>query len=117
MSTATAKSIILSQPKVGQSDVTPTVTLPHTIDHGSDLSLVNVEIPGIDPSTVNVNFDNYVLHVECERGELRVPVDPTVDITKVKADIQWGLLTLRIPAPSLPASRTIRVNIHDTQKG
>jgi len=45
---------------------------------------------------------------------LTIPVDPTVDPAKIKADILWGMLTLSVPIPEPPVSRTIKVGIHDT---
>lgn len=116
MSSVTTKTLVLSQPKAGQTESTPTVNLPHTVSQEGQSTIINVEIPGIDPSTVEVEFDNNVLHVECERGEFSTAVDPTVDITKIKADIQWGMLTLVIPAPAPPVSRSIKVSIHDAAK-
>jgi HSP20 family molecular chaperone IbpA len=72
-----------------------------------------VEIPGIDPSTVNVEFDNNTLHVECASGVLTLPVDPTVDTGRIKANILWGMLTLTVPLPKPPEARSIRVSVYD----
>jgi HSP20 family protein len=44
---------------------------------------LKLEVPGIDPSTINVEFDNNTLHVECPRGVLTLPVDPSVDTNKI----------------------------------
>ena len=72
-----------------------------------------MEVPGIDPSTVGVGFEHSLLRVTCDRGELTLPIDPTVDVSKIKADILWGLLTLSIPLPEVPEARTIKVSVHD----
>lgn len=116
MSSVTTKTLVLSQPKAGQVDVTPTVILPHVITHEGLTTVIKIEVPGVDPSTVDVQFEYKTLRVGCERGELTVPVDPTVDASKIKADIQWGVLTLTVPAPAPPVSHNIKVSIHDATK-
>ena len=122
MSTVATKSLVLSQPKAGQvSEGVPVVTLPHTtISHVSEdgpaLSVTKVEIPGVDPSTVEVEFEGANIAVRCEKGHLIVPVQPGTDTSKIKADILWGVLTLSVPLPEIPAARPIKVSILDTVK-
>jgi HSP20 family molecular chaperone IbpA len=77
---------------------------------------VTVEIPGVDPSTVEVNFEGGQLQVKCEKGEASVSISPTVDTSKIEAEILWGILTLRIPLPKAPASRSIHIKTLDTPK-
>ena len=113
MSSTTTKNIILSQPKTGSVDVKSPAILPNTISHNGDCTVIKVEIPGIDPSTVDVSCENNVLHVQCECGSFTHSVDPTVDTSKIKADIQWGMLTLTIPVPPQPVARSIKINFHD----
>jgi HSP20 family protein len=113
MSSTTTKSLVLSQPKIGSvTEVAPT-SLPHRTFHDEHETVTEVEVPGIDPATVDVQFDHNILTVLCEKGQLTIPVEPTVDTSKVKADIKWGMLTLRVPKPEVPPSRSIRVSIHE----
>ena len=114
MSSTTTRSLVLSQPKAGQGDNTQVHTLPHTTIQTESHTEVRVEVPGIDPSTVEVGFDNGLLVVRCDKGELTLPLAPTIDVSKVVADIKWGLLTLLIPLPEIPEARSIKVSIHDT---
>jgi HSP20 family molecular chaperone IbpA len=65
---------------------------------------------------VDVQFEGNTLFIKCERGELNLPVNPTIDTAKIKADIQWGMLTLTVPLPTPPESRSIRVSVHDAVK-
>lgn len=116
MSQVATKSIILSQPKATQGDVTPAPTLPYTTTTHDTFSEIKVEIPGVDPSTVSVDFEDGSLFVRCESGVLETPIDPTVNLSKVKADILWGMLTLVIPHPDQPAPRSIKIGLHDTAK-
>ena len=116
MSQVVNKSLLLSQPKSGQAEVDPIITLPHTSTLTENATEIKVEIPGVDPSTVDVQFEENTLFVKCERGELTLPVNPTIDTTKIKADILWGMLTLTVPLPTPPESRSIKVSVHDALK-
>ena len=113
MSSTTTKSILLSQPKIGFAPDTTTVPLAHSTHQVDTATIVEIEIPGVDPATVDVQCDSNNLTVSCSKGKLTVPVDPTVDTSKIKADIQWGMLVLHIPAPEVPQTRAIKVSIHD----
>jgi hypothetical protein len=113
MSSVTTKNIILSQPKTGLIDVKPLAILPSTTSNNEDYTVFQVEIPGIDPSTVDVSCESNILRVQCERGSFTHSVDPTIDTSKIKADIQWGMLTLSIPLPPQPVARSIKINFHD----
>jgi HSP20 family molecular chaperone IbpA len=114
MSNTNTRNLVLSQPKAGQSDVVQVLTLPHTTIQTETSTEVKVEVPGVDPSTIGVGFEHSLLQVSCDRGELTLPIDPTVDVSKIKADILWGLLTLSIPLPEAPEARTIKVSVHDS---
>ena len=112
-----SKSLVLSQPKSGQGEVGPTVvTLPSTTVTREDATEVKVEIPGVDPSTVQVEFEGHTLRIRCEKGELTLPLNPNTDTSKITADILWGMLTLTIPLPAPPAIGSIKVSIHDVAK-
>ena len=114
MANTSSKNILLSQSKIGQNDQVQVLNLPHTTIEGEKAIVVKIEVPGIDPSTIHVGFEDNHLQVSCDKGELSIPVDPTVDTSKIKADILWGLLTLSIPLPEAPEARTIKVSIHDS---
>ena len=113
MSNTTTRNLVLSQPKATQGDNIQVLTLTHVTIQAETSTEVKVEVPGIDPSTIGVGFENNLLHVHCDRGELTLPIDPTVDVSKIKADILWGMLTLSIPLPEIPEARTIKVSVHD----
>jgi HSP20 family molecular chaperone IbpA len=113
MSSTSTRNLVLSQPKAGQGEGIQVTTLPHTSVQTATTTEVKVEVPGIDPSMISVGFESNLLQVHCDRGELTLPVGPTVDVSKIKADVIWGLLTLSIPLPEAPESRVIKVSIHD----
>jgi len=113
MADTNTKNIILSQSKVGQGDDTRIPTLSHTVIRNETSTEVKVEVPGVDPNSIVVGFDNNQIQVQCERGSFSLAVDPTIDPSRIRADIVWGMLTLQIPVPQPPVSRSIKVNIHD----
>jgi HSP20 family molecular chaperone IbpA len=116
MSNVATKNLILSQPKSGTTEEHSSPVLKNEISQNESSTIIKVEVPGIDPSTVDVECENNILRVNCEKGEFVYSVEPTVDTSKIKADIQWGLLTVTIPAPPAPVSRSIKVSIHDAVK-
>jgi len=117
MSLVASKNLILSQPKSGLIESGPiTPTLPYTSSSSEDATTVKVEIPGVDPSTVQVDFVGNTLHVSCERGELTLPLNANTDTSKITAEILWGLLTLTIPTPAPPATGSIKISIKDAVK-
>jgi len=113
MSNTNTRNLILSQPKSGQTETIQTVTLSHTTFQTSTTTEVKVEVPGVDPSTIDVGFENGFLFVHSDKGELIWPINPAIDASKIKADIKWGVLTLSIPLPEAPEARAIKVRIHD----
>ena len=116
MSNVATKSLILSQPKANQTETIAAPTLPHVTATTDSSIETKVEIPGVDPSTVEVEFEGGSVLINCERGVLTIPVDPTVDPSKIKADILWGLLTVTVPLPKPPVARSIKVSLHDVVK-
>ena len=111
MASTSTKNLLLSQPQAGQLTYSPLPpALPFSSSYEQDLQVVKVEIPGIDPSTVEVGCEGNVLKVSCEKGEYTQQLDPTIDASKIKAAIMWGLLTLVIPTPPAPVSHTIKVS-------
>lgn len=116
MSNVATKNLILSQPKSGTTEVKSKPVLASEIKNYESTTVVSIEIPGVDPSTVEVHCENNLLQVTCEKGEFVHTVGPAVDTSKIKAEIQWGLLTLTVPAPVVPPSLNIKVNIHDPIK-
>ena len=116
MSSTTVKNLCLSQPKVGQVPENPVKNLSHETQHTDSEIVVTIEVPGVDPSTIEVKCEQNLLHVSCERGSATIPVDPTSDTSEISADIQWGLLTLRIPLPKPAPSHSIKLNVLDAHK-
>jgi HSP20 family molecular chaperone IbpA len=117
MSNTLTKSLILNHPKSGQTTEEPVVFLTQTVSLNEDeSSVVTVEIPGVDPSTVEVSCESNIVKIVCPKGEATLNVVPGTDISEIKAEILWGLLTLTIPPAAAPSVQTIKVNLLDTVK-
>jgi HSP20 family molecular chaperone IbpA len=116
MSSTTVKNICLSQIKIGQITEPREVTLTHDSTQTDTEIVVSIEVPGVDPSTIDIQCEQNTLHVSCARGTLMLPVDPTSDSSKITADIQWGMLTVRIPLPKPAPTHAIKLNVLDAAK-
>lgn len=116
MSNTTVKSLCLSQPKIGQSNETPAPVLVHDISSSESGTQVTVEVPGVDPSTIEIQCENSILSISCPRGTATLSVDAATDVSKISADVHWGLMTLHIPAPQPTPAQTIKLNVLDAPK-
>ena len=113
MSNVSAKNLMLSRQRGEPEEQITLIILPHTSTLTEESTEIRVEIPGVDPSTVEVSVEDHTLSIACSRGSLTIPVNQSVNVSKIKADILWGMLTLSIPLPEPPVYRTIKVGIHD----
>lgn len=116
MSSVATKNLMLSRRRGEPEEEEIISILPHVSTLTEESTEIKVEIPGVDPSTVDVSVEDYTLRISCGRGSLVLPVNHSVDTSKIKADILWGMLTLTIPLPEPPAPKTIKVSIHDQVK-
>jgi len=117
MSNTLTKSLILTHPKSGQIVESAVAVLTQTTSHTEDGSIViTVEIPGVDPSTVEVSCESNILKIVCPKGETTLSVAPGTEISEIRANILWGLLTLVVPPAAAPSVQTIKVNLLDTVK-
>jgi hypothetical protein len=117
MSNTLTKSLILTHPKSGQIVESTVALLTHATSLNEDGSVViAVEIPGVDPSTVEVSCESNILKIVCPKGEATLSVAPGTEISEIKAEILWGLLTLVIPPAAAPSVQTIKINLLDTVK-
>jgi len=117
MSNTSTKNLILSQPKIGQASENQVPALTQSVTQNpGEATVLTVEIPGVDPSTVEVICENGLLRVSCPKGETTFSVGSAVDVSEISADILWGLLTLRVPPAPVPTAQAIKVSIHDAVK-
>ena len=114
----------VTQGKADQTEWTPLVDIRET---DAELNFA-VEIPGSDAGDVDVTTDNGVLTIRGERSETwkdegryhlvergyvsvtrRFQLPEGVEIEKIQADVENGLLQVRIPKSAMPQPRTIEV--------
>ena len=112
--------------QLGRSEWAPAVNI-----HETDLELTfAVELPGVKLEDVAVTAVNGVLTIEGERTEERKEAEdrryhlvernygsfmrrfqlpPGVDSDKIEADVELGMLRVRVPKAALPQPKTIQI--------
>jgi HSP20 family protein len=114
----------IGQGKTDQSEWTPSVDICET-DRELNFSL---EVAGSEASDVDVTTENGVLTIRGERNDVRkdegryhlvergygsfirrFQLPEGVDIDKIQADVENGLLQVRIPKSAMPQPKTIHV--------
>jgi len=116
MASTTTKNILLSQIRAGQGDTVQLPSLVHNSTTTESHTEVQIEIPGVDPSTVSIHCEGTVLEVSCPKGAVNIPINALSDVSKIEANILWGMLTLKVPIPPEPVSRNIKINVVDVVK-
>jgi HSP20 family molecular chaperone IbpA len=108
MSNTTTKNLLLSRQSIGQGVEGTSNALTYRTCTEDKSLIIEVEVPGVDPAEIDVNFDSSILCVEAPSGTMSLAIDAGLDIDDIKADIKWGLLTLRIPRRS---ARSVKINV------
>lgn len=100
--------------------------------HGDEF-VVEFDLPGVDPSAIELSVERNVLTVKAERRptlrdehiEMQVSERPlgvysrqlflgdTLDTDRIHADYQSGVLTLRVPVAEKAKPRTISISVDD----
>ena len=120
----------LSQQLFGQNGTwSRPAVMPMDAYRAGEHFVVHFDLPGVDPSSVDLNVERNVLTVKAERApsygddvELQVAERPrgvfsrqlflgdTLDAEHISADYSAGVLTLRIPVAEKAKPRKISVN-------
>jgi HSP20 family molecular chaperone IbpA len=116
MSATISKNLVLSRPSVSAEIENAVSPLEVVTTQEASCTTVRIEIPGVDPATVDVICDNNSLIVSCPKGEAVVALNPMSDTSKIEANILWGVLTLKVPIPEQPAAHAIKVSVLDSMK-
>ena len=82
--------------------------LSYQIKSEDDAVVAEVEVPGVDPSEVQVRVEGRAVHVETPRGNTYFTIGSRVDVDHVTASIRHGLLSLRVPKRE---ARTVEVKV------
>ena len=113
MASTLTKNILLSHPGINLVDDISVVNLKHEIVDQEEAILVKIEVPGVDPESIDIQCENNTICVISEKGEISIPFNPTTEVDKIQADVKWGLLTLLIPKPAPPVAKSIKIKKHD----
>jgi HSP20 family molecular chaperone IbpA len=110
-STSSQNNLLTRSRSVNQSPVEQSAdTLNYTKEITGEKALYCIEVPGVDPSTLNVSFEETYLKVDCSKGSILLTVGPTFDMSKISADVKWGMLTLTLPRR---ATHSVKINVLD----
>ncbi|MGA5299776.1 Hsp20/alpha crystallin family protein [Nucisporomicrobium flavum] len=115
----------------------PTVAMPMDLYRSGDHFVMHCDLAGIDPGSVQVDVDNHVLTIRAERSprtdndvqwlrrervtgtfERRLTLGDGLDLDKISATWQDGVLTLTIPVAEAAKPRRIEISRgagHDRQ--
>ena len=104
-------------------------SMPMDLYRSGDHYVMHLDLPGIDPGSVDIQVDGAVLTIRAERSprtaedidwlvherpsgtyQRQLKVGPTVDPDKVTATLEHGILTLTLPIAERAKPRKIEVS-------
>jgi HSP20 family protein len=112
----------------------PTVAMPMDLYRSGDHFVLHCDLAGVDPDSVDINVDNRVLTIRAERSartdtdvqwlrrertigtfERKLSMGDGLDLDKITATWQQGVLTLTIPVAERAKPRRIQINADNDQ--
>ncbi len=121
--------------RAGGTAPTPTRAIPMDVYRSGNEYMIEMDLPGVDPSSIDINVDRNVLTVEgeahstheqadeqivCERRHAKyrrqIYLGDNVDTDNVKAEFDNGVLRLRVPIASEERARKIDIETGDGKK-
>jgi HSP20 family protein len=111
-----------------------TVAMPMDLYRSGDHFVLHCDLAGVDPESVDINVDGRVLTIRAERTartdtdvqwlrreraigtfERRLSMGEGLDLDRITATWQQGVLTLTIPVAEKAKPRRIQINSDDEQ--
>ena len=111
-----------------------TVAMPMDLYRSGDHFVLHCDLAGVDPESVDINVDGRVLTIRAERTartdtdvqwlrreraigtfERRLSMGDGLDLDRITATWQQGVLTLTIPVAERAKPRRIQINSDDEQ--
>ena len=108
MANTTKKDITLVQRGVPEGNGKIPGQLSYEILTYVDEKVLNVEVPGVDPDTIEMEAHSDSITITCDRGELTYPVEAALDLSKVEVSVRWGMLEIRFP---FRQARVVKIKI------
>lgn len=93
-----------------QSPVSRNTVLNCQVNSEDNTALVEIEVPGVDPSDVKVHIEGRSLSVETPKGNAYVTIGQRLDADNATANLKHGLLTIRIPKRD---AKIVEVIVHE----
>jgi HSP20 family molecular chaperone IbpA len=72
-------------------------SLNYRVSSEEDSSVVEVEVPGVEPAEVKVKLEGRQLSVDTPKGSVFFSLGTRIDASNATANLKHGLLTIRIP--------------------
>jgi HSP20 family molecular chaperone IbpA len=110
MANTTKKDLILSQRGIPQGSGQVPGKLNFSIVEDDDQAILGIEVPGVDPETIEMEAYSDSIRVSCELGDMDYPVNASLDLSKIDVSVRWGLLQVVIPRRQ---SRPLKIKIND----
>lgn len=109
MANTTKKDHVLSKRGIIEGNVlNPTGKLNYQVTELDDGILLSVEVPGVDPETIDMEETGDALVISCDRGELIYPIEASLDQSQLEAAVKWGLLEIFLPRRQ---GRSVKIQI------
>jgi len=109
MANTTKKDAVLVSRGMREGNFTTTTgQLDHRITELDDALLLSVEVPGVDPETIELEETGDTIVINCDRGVLVYPIEASLDQSKLDASVKWGMLDIHIPRRQ---GRSVKIQI------
>lgn len=93
-----------------QSSVLRSTILNHHVKSEENSTIVEIEVPGVDPSEVKVRIEGRSLSVETPKGNSYITIGQRLSSEEATASLKHGLLTISIPKKD---ARIVEVKVHE----
>ena len=104
----------LTQQVFGTGTADRPAAMPMDAYRSGDDFLVHFDLPGIDPETIDLDVERNVLNVRAERPTgtftRQLFLGDTLDMDRIDASYEAGVLTLRIPVAEQAKPRRIQIS-------
>lgn len=86
------------------------------VEEHEDHALLKLDVPGVRPEHITVNVEHRTLTIQVERDgrgnfTRQYTIGTKYDLGELKASLDFGVLTLRLPKGAEAQSRTIPVQV------
>lgn len=86
------------------------------VEEHDDHALLKLDVPGVRPEQITINVEHRTLNIQVERegrGSFtrQYTIGTKYDLAELKASLDFGVLTLRLPKGAEAQSRTIPVEV------